>query len=150
MKIIFLDFDGVLNSEKYIRACRKCGVIVNPSSMLLLKQIVDRTGAYIVLSTSWREHWGKNEAECDDVGLEINRIFDDFGLKIFDKTPKMNYCREDEIEEWLIFNPEVENFVVLDDAFLDSKKIRNHFVKTDNYKDGLDENDVEKAITILK
>ena len=148
MKVIFLDFDGVLNSEKYIKASNKYGVVIDPSRMVLLKKIVDNTNAEIVLSTSWREHWDKNTANCNQTGIEINEIFGEYGLEIFDKTPKLNLKREDEIKAWL-FENKVENFVVLDDAFLSSDFLEGHFIKTSNYFEGLDETDVEKAIEIL-
>lgn len=35
MKIVFLDFDGVLYSEKYIRECGYYGVIINPIKLQL-------------------------------------------------------------------------------------------------------------------
>ena len=37
-KVIFLDFDGVLNTEKYVSACGYFGVIIDPARMVLLKQ----------------------------------------------------------------------------------------------------------------
>lgn len=149
MKVIFLDFDGVLNSEKYVRTVREYGVIIDPSRMALLKKIIDATNAEIVLSTSWREHWDKEPIKCDTTGEGINEIFGEYGLKIFDKTPKLNLKREDEIKAWLNENG-AESFVVLDDAFLSDDFLVGHFIKTSNYFDGLDEADVKKAIEILK
>lgn len=149
MKILFLDFDGVLNSEKYIRSCGKYGVIIDPSGMILLKKLVETTDAKIVLSTSWREHWEQDPQRCDNIGMEINDIFGQYGLFVWDKTPTLNRCREDEIAAWLNDNPQVTNFVVLDDRFLDSERIRGHFVKTSAYANGLDNAAVETAIEIL-
>jgi len=150
MKVIFLDFDGVLNSEKYLRAQNEHGVIIDPSRMALLKQIVDKTGARIVLSTSWREHWSKSPDQCNETGRAINRIFEGYGLQIVDKTPKLCSGREDEIKAWLDRHPSVTNFVVLDDGFLGADFLKNRFVKTSKYKKGLDEEEVKKAIEILK
>lgn len=149
MKVIFIDFDGVLNTEKYVRSCAEFGLIIDPSKMALLKQIIDATDAKIVLSTSWREHWDEVPQNCDNIGIEINNIFEQYALHIFGKTPILNSCREDEIAEWLKINPQVTNFVVLDDRFLDSEIIREHFVKTSGYSRGLDETSVDKAIEIL-
>ena len=118
--------------------------------MVLLKQIIDATQAKIVLSTSWREHWEKSTENCNDTGKEINRIFNKFDLNIFDKTPSVSRCREDEIEAWLNKHPEVENFVVLDDRILDSPIIRVHFVKTDNYRMGISEQNANEVTKILK
>lgn len=143
MKVVFLDFDGVLNSERYVRNCGEYGVVIDPSRMQLLKQIIEATGAKIVLSTSWREHWTKT-------GTQINDIFEAYELEIFDKTPKLGGRREKEIEAWLNEFPNVENFVVLDDRFLYAEFLKGHFVKTANYLEGLDEENVDLAIQILK
>ena len=46
MKVIFLDFDGVLNSNKYPTGVEGIGdVILEPAKMVLLKRIVEATGA---------------------------------------------------------------------------------------------------------
>ncbi len=150
MKVLFLDFDGVLNSERYVRSCNHYGVIIDPSRMALLKRIIDETDAKIVLSTSWREHWNKNGALCDECGKQINEIFCSFGLEIFDKTPALNTEREEEIEAWLCENPQIDRFAVLDDAFLCADFLNDNFVRTSNYKNGLDEESVKKVIGILK
>ncbi len=149
MKVIFIDFDGVLNTEKYVRSCAEYGLIIDRSKMALLRQITAATDAKIVLSTSWREHWDEEPKNCDNIGIEINNIFEQYGLHIFGKTPILNSCREDEIADWLEINTQVTNFVVLDDRFLDSELIRGHFVKTSGYAKGLDELSAEKAIEIL-
>lgn len=149
LKVIFLDFDGVLNSAKYLLGCGDCGMAIDPTRMVLLKQIVAATDAKIVLSTSWREHWSNNLADCDNTGVLINSIFSTYGLQIFDKTPQLHERRETEIKNWLDAHPEVKNFVVLDDRLLSADYLSGHFIKTSNYFDGLDETDVHKAIDIL-
>ena len=40
MKVLFLDFDGVLNSQKFIRSCNECGAVIDPSKMVLLKTLI--------------------------------------------------------------------------------------------------------------
>lgn len=150
MKVIFLDFDGVLNCEKYISRCGNSGINIDITRLQLIKNLVEVTNAKIVLSSSWREHWEKECHKCDAVGLEINNIFAEFGLTIYDKTPKLNARREQEIEQYLDQNTDVENFVVFDDCYLSSNVINGHFIKTSYYKNGIEEDDVLKAITIFK
>ena len=86
MLIIFLDFDGVLNSKKYIALKNEPGVCFDPECLNLLKEIVLKTNAKIVLTSSWREHWDKDEKLCDETGVVINQAFKSLGFKIFDKT----------------------------------------------------------------
>lgn len=149
MKVIFLDIDGVLNSEQYIRECDGCGIVIDPSKMVLLKQIVDATDAKIVLSTSWREHWSKDAAQCDSTGVLMNSVFGAYGMQIFDKTLQLHTRRETEIKSWLDKNPDVKKYVVLDDMLLSGAFLTGHFVKTSSYFGGLDEMDVRNAIGIL-
>lgn len=149
LKVLFLDLDGVLNSAKYLLGCGECGMAIDPTRMVLLKQIVAATDAKIVLSTSWREHWEKDLAKCDSTGVLINSIFSIYGLQIWDKTPELHARREKEIKSWLDAHQEVKNFVVLDDRLLSADYLDGHFIKTSNYFDGLDETDVQKAIDIL-
>ncbi len=150
MKVIFLDFDGVLNSEKYVSRCGKYGVVIDDTKLQLIKRLVESTNAKIVLSTSWREHWEKDSNKCDAIGVEMNNIFAKYGLTIYDKTKKINARREKEIEAFVIENKEIENFIVFDDCYLSSDIIDGHFIKTSYYRDGLEEEDILKAIAILK
>ena len=56
MKIIFLDVDGVLNSNKTEDVFR--GFIgLDYSCIRLLKEIVDATSAEIVLVSRWKSRW---------------------------------------------------------------------------------------------
>lgn len=149
MKVIFLDIDGVLNSAKYLLNRDGSGVAIDPVRMTLLKRITDATAAKIVLSTSWREHWSKDLTECDSTGVLINDIFAQYDLQILDKTPELRTRREVEIKNWLDCHSEVQNFLVLDDGLLSATYLKGHFIKTSYYFDGLDENDVQRAIDIL-
>ena len=149
MKVIFLDIDGVLNGDLFVPAEDNTGILIDDTRLELIKHIVDETDAEIVLSSSWKGHWGKSDAECDDTGRDINRIFAEKGLSIFDKTPKYHNDRKQEIIGWLQEHPDVSEFVVIDDNPFAEGVLRNHFVLTSHLRYGIDENDVKKAILIL-
>ncbi len=146
LKVIFLDFDGVLNSL----SSPSEGIALLPDKLELLRGLGDATRAKIVLSTSWREHWSKDPKQCDSVGAAIDLLFGAHGLEIFDKTPMLSGGREREIKAWLEQHPQVEHFVVLDDRLLGADFLKGHFVKVSNYFGGLAESDVATAIGILK
>ena len=88
MKIVFLDFDGVLNSVIYDRERDKStNTNIDESRVCLLKQIIDETNAKIVLSTSWRRHWDKNiEPKPPFIGFVRNMasVFADYVLDPLD------------------------------------------------------------------
>lgn len=149
IKVIFLDFDGVLNSRQYLVKNNNSGVAIDNTRLDLIRKIVFKTDAKIVLSTSWREHWNIIPWMCDETGKQINKLFDEFGLYIYDKTLSLEHNRYDEITDWLKEHPNIKNYVVIDDEPFEQGVLRDHFVLTSSFKNGLDEDDVEKAINIL-
>ena len=155
MKIIFLDIDGVLNSRIYDRIRNwNEQTDIDESRLPLLKSIVEQTGAKIVLSSTWREHWNKNPEKCDKDGVYINKTFAKFGLEIFDKTPDLGlyFDRPDEIKAWLNCAEEaVEKFVIIDDYRYNWAELSDNFVKTNpNFGRGLEEEHVYLAVALLK
>ncbi len=153
MKAVFLDIDGVLNSVQYDRERNEDDGNIDKSRLALIKKLVDATSAKIVLSSTWREHWEKNDAECDLIGKEINKCFAEFGLKIYDKTPFfVSYDRPGEIKAWLNkHRNEIERFVIIDDAFGGWGELNAMLVQTDaRIGRGLEERHIQKAIEILK
>lgn len=155
MKVIFLDFDGVLNSKAYDKT-RDFGdkTFIDETRLPLLKQIVDKTNAKIVLSTSWRSHWAKDDALCDEVGMYINELFSKYGLKIYDKTSceLFGYERKNEILDWIKHSKEsIENFIILDDCAFGWEELSDNLVKTSpTFGQGLEPEHVERCVFILR
>ena len=155
IKVIFLDIDGVLNSRKYdLTRDYAQNTNIDETRLPLLKEIVDVTGAKIVLSSTWRMHWNENAKECSESGNYLNACFEKFGLKIYGKTPILarNTPRKDEIEAWLReTDEEIESFVILDDYAFGWGNLAERLVKTSAHVGfGLEKEHVEKAIALLK
>ena len=151
MKVIFLDIDGVLNTEAY-REDPNVDYFEKPISeihMRLLKQLVKATGAKIVLSSTWREYWEQGQDQSDSFGYYINNLFRKYDLAIFDKTLELK-GRDEEITEWKEHHQgELEGFVIIDDYDFEWSDVnKNHLVKTLD-KVGLDEKSTERALKIL-
>ena len=162
MKVIFLDVDGVLNTQF---SKSRCGgfIGIDDSKVKLLKEIVEATGAKIILSSSWRYGWERDEESCDQLAIYMNKKLANRLLHILDKTKKyvksddknIKYCdRGSEIKEWLSRHPNVDKWVVLDDDIFDDYEregIMPHLVKTSFYDDlgGLQRWSVDSAIKIL-
>lgn len=155
MKIIFLDIDGVLNSVMYDahRQEERADNRIDMTRVKLLADIVNATGAKIVLSSTWREDWNKFPELCGVDGEYINECLAKYGLSIMDKTPCLNYSDERQVEilNWLAHHTdEVESFVVLDDINCGWSVLIRNTVITNPYGYGLEESHVQKAIDILK
>ncbi len=115
ISVIFLDIDGVLNifSPSYsTNYYRPDGSVqwMDEHLVIRLNYLIDRTGASIVISSSWR-------SDMDDLKKQLLVS----GFKHWDavvgKTPIfMNGRRGDEIQSYLDHHPEIKTFVVLDDV----------------------------------
>jgi histidinol phosphatase-like enzyme len=62
MKIIFLDFDGVLNSQEFLKSHQGgFGMTqVDPRAAARLEKLVKATSAQIVISSSWGSYSGSS------------------------------------------------------------------------------------------
>lgn len=153
MKIIFLDIDGVLNSQKFLDAGGNqkqtkfpefVSKFIDCHAVSLLKQIVDATNAKIVISSTWKNGVDRTPEWFVDLFNTICGIQFD----VIDKTPLLDTSRGEEIKAWLD-NNHVDNFVIIDDDgndFLDEQK---HKLVQTTFENGLTEKEVDEAITIL-
>ena len=98
MNIIFLDIDGVLNNKDTFITQEKCFVEtgkelleIDPVMVKRLAQIVKRTNSQIVISSSWRCGWEPKYEKCSRQCKKLINSLDEYGLRIFDKTPVLNY-----------------------------------------------------------
>lgn len=153
MKVIFLDVDGVLNSEELFERCGEELVPVDEENVRCLREIIDATGAQIVLSSSWRYGWAKNSDEVQDWCKLLVDVLAKYQIEIIDKTAYSNTGRrEDEIKDWLERCKEkVERFVILDDGNYEWHRhgYDKNLVKTNFNTGGLREKHVQKAVQIL-
>lgn len=166
-KIIFLDFDGVLNTEKYQAELQykgypkqdEFGSIFDPNAVARLKYVIETTCADIVVQSSWKylgldamqEMWTARNLPGKIVDITPSKISDEYLLKTdissFDvlKFPFKGL----EIDSWLIaHNKQTINYVIIDDedVILDSQF--PYFVQT-NPHDGLTKTVADIAISIL-
>ena len=103
MNVIFLDIDGVLNCEDTPNP-RKFPYIVDARLLSLLKGLLARTGANVVLSSSWR---------TDPVGLLAAKYYDVPFIDVCPDLPEVSRCEE--MLRWLSEHQAVHRYVVIDD-----------------------------------
>lgn len=107
MNILFLDIDGVLNGIDYQMSATEEPPLIDKSRLALLREILEKRDIRVVLSSSWKKAW--------EPGCPFDCIFKASGIWIHDKTPALGR-KCDEISAWLKCHPEVDRFVILDDA----------------------------------
>ena len=150
IKYIFLDFDGVLNTEQYQAELRlagkptadEYGPLFAPKAVARLGEIIEKTNAKIIITSSWRyihdqqalnEMWEKR-------GLPGNI----YGILSSDYPEE---SRGKEITAYLAHETNTP-YIILDDLdeFLPEQK--EAFIEV-NPVTGISQNDVNKAIEIL-
>lgn len=154
MKVIFLDFDGVITTYK-------SQYRLDEEKMKLIKRICNKTGAKIVISSSWRR-WTLEDTIKDitdtsrwGVPVPFTPIKKVVGVTsrvyAFKNDDVQHHCRVPrgvEIKMYLDEHTDIDNYVILDDDADMLLEQAPYFIKTDAIE-GLSEEDAEKAISIL-
>ena len=129
-----------------------CGFhFVDTRKVLRLREIVERTGAMLVMSSSWRYGATRNCAWYEMIGYnELQEEFKRLRCPLWiDITPCMpGVKRQKEIFAWLAVHPEVDEFIIIDDVGEELTWYWDRLVLTDP-KVGLNKERMEQAIKML-
>jgi hypothetical protein len=128
--VLFLDFDGVLNSSNgWKRDEPQTYMYVTPECVEQLGRILGTVPDLMVcVSSTWRRYHSVDELGEFLSQLEIPRH------RIISRTP-MRFSegvRGHEIQDWLDEHPGVERFCIVDDD-ADMAHLMDQFVQTDHY-----------------
>jgi hypothetical protein len=158
MKIIFLDVDGVLNTTSTKEMFEEY-TFVEDEKVQLLKQLVTRTGAKIVLSSSWRYGWwaekiiNPTSSDLSSIRLfeALKKKLSEYGLELLDHTDETS-TRGQEIAWWLESwdGEPIESFVILDDMHLSWLLPNTSHVVSTSISKGLTQVHVDRAVNVLK
>lgn len=130
-KVLFLDIDGVLNSERSCLAFQgfphdfegRGKAKFDWTAVALIRRLCGETDASIVLSSTWR------------ILHSVHECANGLDLPIFDATPRIagydGKVRGDEIDAWLNAHPEVTSYAIVDDDSDMLEKQKPFFVQTD-------------------
>lgn len=166
-KYLFLDFDGVLNTEFYQDLLisqgkpfrDKHGPFFDPVAVEQLKRVVDSTQADIVIESSWKclgleamqDMWTERQLPGRVIAItpsivsaswSSNIDLDIFGLDV-------RQSKGIEIDFWLFENTVADvRYVMIDDEYVILDTQLPHFILTNPF-DGLTELLADRAIALL-
>jgi hypothetical protein len=153
MKIIFLDFDGVLNNadwiseiqrkKEYLSMFEKHEREFDPSKVKLMSDFALEIGASVVISSSWRKLHTLEELQ-----IMLHKAGFDPSIPIIDVTPDSpNGFRGSEVEAWINgTHHSIEDHVIFDDD--GDFHYDQPLVKT-SWDDGLCDFHIERAKELL-
>jgi hypothetical protein len=158
--IIFLDIDGVLNSDKHanrysLEEWENLSYLerhIDNEAVELINYICDKTNAQVVVSSTWR--YGRTVEQ-------LQQILNDRGgtFKVIDKTPEHSIrYRGYEIDDWISKNRSKDengdyfkftNYVILDDDIGDMLLKQKDNVFEIDRRVGITKIDADKIIAHL-
>lgn len=159
MKVIFLDIDGVIATPLACVAFGRGLWSIDPTLAKLIGVLCERTGATLVISSTWRHghSWSTFFDLFTAYGLDRHLFCDSDFWCTASSVPGNTDSRGGEINHWLEeyhknLNEKrepVDNYLILDDDsdFTDEQK-EKHFIKT-YYKTGITIDDFDKAVEML-
>lgn len=147
MKVIFLDFDGVLNGHEWIHL--ESGPKIGQRQAVILNTILEKTGASVVVSSTWARKVENGVVTLDGFGWMMrthginaaNVIGAINGQSTGQRGPQM---RADQIMQWVADN-KPDRWLCIDDLPV---PVRHHI--RPNPAVGLTPVDVQNAVRILK
>ena len=166
-KIIFLDFDGVLNTENYNLVLKRkgkiCqdeyGALFDPNAVKQLKRIVDATGADIVIESSWKylgldamkELWEIRNLPGRVIDITPSSVSDEYlsNVDLDNLDASMLHCKGLEISSWLSEKGQSNTrYVIIDDEYVVLESQSSNFILIIPYE-GITEEQANQAISIL-
>jgi len=143
MKVLFLDVDGVLNSEEGFKrdSPKEPWYLQHDCLERFRMMMMDLPDVKVVLSSAWRLMYS---------GIEFKHILEENGVDVdlIGSTPvTISGTRGDEIGLWLASHPEVKTFVILDDGS-DMGVHKHRLVKT-TFKKGLQDTHVAEIKRLM-
>lgn len=163
MKIIFLDFDGVVTAKNgtpgsyMTHGPEEYGP--TPVCVNRLMKLVKDSGAKIVISSNWRKFdvdgpgsiW-KNPC-YGGIKNPLPGFIPRLGDAYLESLPVIKLCKAAVADYWLLRKTDVKSFVALDDVcwlegYGSFKTFKGRYINTDP-ETGLTDEDCEKALEIL-
>lgn len=134
--IIFLDFDGVVNTIYYCYyprlkkeifgyAHEEDGFVNNRQAIEWLNDLYFHYKYDIVVTSTWRTYCNYREILYNS---GLNRQ-----INIIGATPNINHIRGDEIAQWIIDNNEQDRDIIILDDDEDMGILKNNLIKCDPY-----------------
>lgn len=126
MKVVFLDFNGVLDTYDEFD-------VIDKSNLYVLVDAINLTDSKVVITSSNKDYFYRNGKHNLVMENLINTL-SEYNIEVFGYTKKLN-SREEEILDYLCTHPEIEHYCIIDDDYF-FESMGDHMIKLTSQMDG--------------
>ena len=154
---VFVDIDGVLNTEDHLRRQKKqTGRTTSsdwcPIAMAHLKLVVEYYNGQIVVTSTWRYDHSLRQLKAlfEENGVPGDFVVDVTPSLIYESSGKVN--RGDEIRQWIaehLYSEEIPRYVILDDIDEGLSQFGERFIQCDPQVGFADKAKVKKIAALI-
>ena len=126
MKVVFLDFNGVLDTYDEFD-------VIDKSNLYVLVDAINLTDSKVVITSSNKDYFYRNGKHNLVMENLINTLCE-YNVEVLGYTKKLN-SREEEILDYLYTHPEIEHYCIIDDDYF-FESMGDHMIKLTSQMDG--------------
>ena len=126
MNVIFLDFNGVLDTYDNFDE-------IDNSNLHILLDAIILTGAKVVITSSNKDYFYRN-GKHNQIMNNLISVLKSYNVEVLGYTKKLSN-REAEVIDYLCSHPEIEHYCVIDDDYF-FESMSEHRIKLTSQNDG--------------
>lgn len=126
MKVIFLDFNGVLDTYDNFD-------VIDKSNLYILVDAINLTDSKVVITSSNKDYFYRN-GKHNEIMKNLISVLHEYNVEVLGYTKKLG-SREEEIIDYLYNHPEIEHYCIIDDDYF-FESMANHMIKLTSQMDG--------------
>ena len=126
MKVIFLDFNGVLDTYEEFD-------VIDKSNLYILIDAINLTDSKVVITSSNKDYFYRT-GKHNSLMLNLINVLYENNIEVLGYTKKLG-SREEEIIDYLISHPEIEHYCIIDDDYF-FESMGDHMIKLTSQMDG--------------
>ena len=126
MNVIFLDFNGVLDTYENMD-------VIDSNNLNILLNVINLTESKIVITSSNKDYFYRN-GKHNKIMENLINVLSSYGVVVLGYTKKLG-SREEEVLDYLNTHPEIQHYCIIDDDYF-FESMCDHLVKLTSQNDG--------------
>ena len=126
MRVIFLDFNGVLDTYEDFD-------VIDKSNLYILVDAINLTDSKVVITSSNKKYFYRT-GKHNLIMKNLIDVLHEYNIEVLGYTKSLD-SREEEIIDYLYNHPEIEHYCIIDDEYF-FESMSAHMIKLTSQNDG--------------